>query len=160
MSRSRPDRTQRAGEPRVCHAAAVDWWNVLAIAGGALVADLAVVPWVQRRIARRRLQAGHPIVAARSLAPARGTLPARWTPCRIDPEDGRLVLRQLHDLWTVRGFDLITVAGPDRRLAVGELMEGARRALPAASSAGPVELAAPDEVLSWVESQLAPAAPA
>ena len=141
---------------RLCHAAAVDWRNVLVIGVAALATNLAVVPRVQRLIARRRLRAGQPMVSARSLAPARGTLPARWTPCRVTPEDGRLVLRQLHDLWTVPGFDLLTVAGPDRRLAVGELLDGARRAVPLTSSAGPVEVAAPEEVLAWLEARLAP----
>jgi hypothetical protein len=71
-----------------------------------------------------------------------------------------LVLRQLHDLWTVPGFDLLAVAGSDRPLVPGELLDGARRAAPVTSSAGAIEVAAPEEVLTWLEAQLAPADPA
>lgn len=136
------------------------WWGVLVLLLALLAIDVTVTPWAQRVVVRRRMRAGQAPVSARSFAPGPGTLPAQWTACRVTPEAGRPVLRRLHDLWSAPGFDLLAVAGPDRPVPTGELLDGARRAVPFRSSAGLVEIAARDEVLAWLEAQLAPADPA
>ena len=136
------------------------WWGALLWFGTMLVVNVVVQVWVQRVKRRRSLRSGRVGVSARSTTRRPGASTPRWRTCRVTSEDGRLLLRRASDHPTEPGVELRGTAGPGRPVRKGEVLRmviGADRVVPFHSSAGLVELAAPAEVMTWLEVRVTPA---
>jgi hypothetical protein len=130
----------------------MNWPGVLLYVTGLTALNVVLQPPVRRFVLRRRLRAG---TATVSIRPQDGS--GSWQLHRIELRDGDLVLQRAGDHSSVAGVVVHSLAGTGRSLRFRErlwVVTGARRALIASTEAGPVELAATDDVLAWLSERL------
>jgi hypothetical protein len=127
-------------------------WLLVVFVGSGLTAALT-----GRLVRRRHLRVGWAPVAVRALAPGSGVAAGRWALHRAHRDGSAPLLRQASVHASHRGTALLSLAPAGRPVSWREKLRlpvGAAEALPAGTSAGPVEIASSPEVVAWLRQQL------